>query len=434
LSDSAFALACVGRTLPVCQYAIHSHPKSSTESKIRNYEAVMYVNTTTSYGLVARFFHWTIAVLVLIDIVLGVIGKFTPRSGDTVGFLQLLYSTHKTIGVAVLALAMLRVIWSILQPRPVPLHPQRRAETIAAEAAHWMLYAAIFVLPLSGWVLHSAEVGFAPIWWPFGQNLPFVPKSEVLAHTAANVHWAAGIILAATVAAHISGALKHAIFDRDDTLARMWRGRRAGNAQKETAAHRVPALAALLVWGLTIGGAMTVFAPSNTAQATEQVAASQTTGWAVQGGKVTISVVQMGAPVKGSFANWQAAIDYDPNTGTGQVDASIDATSLTFGSVTDQAKGPEFLDVETYNHATFNGEIARIDGVAHKATGQLTLVGQSVPVTLNFDLTVAEGVAKMSGATVLDRRDFGIGAAYPGESSVGFRVEVLIELTATQPD
>lgn len=393
----------------------------------------MLVNTKTSYGSVARFFHWTIAVLVLIDIALGVMGKFTPRSGDTVGFLQLLYSTHKTIGVTVLALAALRVVWALTQPRPMPLYPERRAETFAAEVAHWLLYAAIFVLPLSGWVLHSAEVGFAPIWWPFGQNLPFVPKSEGLAHTAANVHWAAGIVLAATVAAHISGALKHAILDRDSTLARILHGIEAGSRQGEIGKHTAPALAALLIWGLVIGGAVTVFASPNEAQTSGQVTAGQTTGWTVQNGTVAITVAQMGAAVTGTFANWQAVIEYDPDTGTGHVNASIDTTSLSLGSVTEQAKGPEFFDVETYSKATFDGEIVRGDGVAHRATGMLTLVGKSVPLTLDFDLELANGVATMSGTTVLDRRDFGMGAAYPDESSVGFSVEVLIELTAFQP-
>ena len=110
----------------------------------------MITNTATRYGLVARLFHWTIAILVLANIVLGLLGKFTPRAGDTVAFLQILYSAHKTIGVMVLSLAVLRVVWAISQPRPVPLHPERRIETFAAETVHWVLYAAIFVLPLSG--------------------------------------------------------------------------------------------------------------------------------------------------------------------------------------------------------------------------------------------------------------------------------------------
>ncbi|MCV2892000.1 cytochrome b/b6 domain-containing protein [Lentibacter sp. XHP0401] len=391
----------------------------------------MIANTDNRYGLVARLFHWTIAILVLADIALGLLGKFTPRTGDTVAFLQVLYSTHKTIGVTVLSLAVLRVIWAVSQPRPVPIHPERRFETFAAEAAHWVLYAAIFVLPLSGWVMHSAEVGFAPIWWPFTQNLPFIPKSESLAMTAATVHWISGIVLAVTIAAHISGALKHAVLERDGTLARMWNGREAGNGSATHVKKSAPLLAALVIWAFTIGGALTVFAPAHDVAATSQRSAQQTAGWVVRNGNLSITITQIGAQVTGGFENWQADIVYDPETGTGSVKTVIDTTSLTLGSVTDQAKGPEFFDVTNHAQAVFEGDILRIDEAKHTATGTLTLVGQTFPVTLDFDLELTNGTATVSGGTLLDRRDFGIGAAYPDESSVGFSVEVLIELTAT---
>ena len=393
----------------------------------------MISNTTVSYGRVARFFHWSIALLVLSDIALGLIGKFTPRSGDTVAFLQLLYSTHKTIGVTILALAVLRVGWAILQPRPVPLHPERRLETFAADTAHWVLYAAIFVLPLSGWVIHSAEVGFAPIWWPFPQSLPFIPESERLAGAAANVHWIAGIVLATMVAAHIGGAIKHALIDRDGTLARMWNGRAADKAATHPG-KTASVLAAIGIWTLAIGGALTVFAPAHNVEDASQFPAKQTEGWVVQEGSLSITITQMGAKVTGGFANWQAEIEYDEVTGTGTVKTVIDTTSLTLGSVTDQAKGPEFFDVAAHDTAVFQGDIVKIDGSKHRASGTLTLVGQTVPVTLDFDLEVSAGRAMVSGGTALDRRDFGMGTAYPDESSVGFSVEVQIELVATKAE
>ena len=393
----------------------------------------MISNTTASYGRVARFFHWCIAFLVLADIALGLIGKFTPHSGDTVAFLQLLYSTHKTIGVTILALAVLRVGWAISQPRPVPLHPDRRLETFAADTAHWVLYAAIFVLPLSGWVIHSAEVGFAPIWWPFPQSLPFIPKSERLAGAAANVHWIAGIVLATMVAAHIGGAIKHALIDRDGTLARMWNGRAAGKAATHPG-KTASVLAAIGIWTFAIGGALTVFAPAHNVEAASQFPVKQTEGWVVQDGSLSITIKQMGAEVTGGFANWQAEIEYDEVTRIGAVKTVIDMTSLTLGSVTDQAKGPEFFDVAAHDTAVFQGNIVLIGGPKHQASGSLTLVGQSVPVTLDFDLEVTGRTAKASGGTVLDRRDFGMGMAYPDESSVGFAVEVRIELVATKPE
>jgi polyisoprenoid-binding protein YceI len=162
--------------------------------------------------------------------------------------------------------------------------------------------------------------------------------------------------------------------------------------------------------------------------------AVDTGSWAIQDGTLSITIQQIGAQVTGNFGSWQASINYDPDTGTGQVSAVIDTTSLTLGSVTDQAKGLEFFNVSTHSQATFEGQIAQQNGPAHTATGSLTLVGQTVPVTLNFDLVIINGVATVSGITAVDRRDFGMGAAYPDESSVGFSVGVEIKLTARQPE
>jgi polyisoprenoid-binding protein YceI len=265
-------------------------------------------------------------------------------------------------------------------------------------------------------------VGFAPIWWPFGQNLPFIPKSEGITLTAATVHWMSGIVLAATIAAHISGALKHAVLDRDGTLARMWNGREVGNGATKHVSVNPSLFAAFAVWVFAIGGTLTVFAPTHHDEVTPQLPTAKTAGWAVQNGNLSITITQIGARVTGDFVRWQSTIEYDPETGIGTANVIIDTSSLSLGSVTDQAKGPEFFDIASHAKAVFDAETA---------TGNLTLVGQSVPIAFDFDLEMKDGIATVSGGTTLDRRDFGMGAAYPDESSVGFSVDVLIELTAT---
>lgn len=214
----------------------------------------MLTNTATRYGTLARFFHWSIALLILAAIGLGLIGDNTPRNADTVARLQTIYSAHKTIGITVLLLAVLRIGWAVTQPRPVPLHPERRAETLAAEVVHWALYGAILIMPLSGWVMHASESGFAPIWWPFGQGLPFVPKSDAVAHAAGAVHGLSAWVIYLTVAAHIGGALKHQIIDKDATLARMSHGRDAGDAA--TPHGRAAPVFAVGLWIIVLGVAL----------------------------------------------------------------------------------------------------------------------------------------------------------------------------------
>lgn len=405
----------------------------------------MLANTDTRYGLIARLFHWVIALLILTDLALGLIGENIPRTADTAETLKTLYSVHKTIGVSVLFLAILRILWALVQPRPVPVHPARRAETLLAEVIHWALYGAIIVMPLSGWVIHSSEIGFAPILWPFGQNLPFVVKSEALAHTAGAVHGLSALVIYLTVGLHIAGALKHAVIERDGVLARMLRGRDAGTpGQRATTPHAVPPLVALVLWAGVIGFAVfgpkppmpeaeAAQMPASAPVASATVPTSDLPDWTVQDGSLGIAVMQMGAGVEGRFATWSAAIAYDPDAGTGEVSVTIDTTSLTLGSVTAQAQGPEFFNTATYASATFAGPITRTGaGPDHQVAGTLTLVGQTVPVTLDFTLDLAGDTATMAGQATLDRRDFGMGAGYADESTVGYTVTVDVSLTATR--
>lgn len=391
---------------------------------------IMISNTTNSYGSMARFFHWSIALLILTDIALGLIGDATERNAETAGFLQTLYSAHKTIGVTVLALALLRVIWALTQPKPAPLHPDRKAETFVAEVVHWALYGAIFVMPLSGWVIHSAETGFAPIWWPFGQDLPFVPKSEAVAHVAGAIHGLSAIVIYLTVGAHIAGALKHAIIDRDETIARMTRGTAAG-ASASKGGHFAPLIPAVALWAAIIAMPILTQPATEHPQETAAIASSSDANWNVDSGTLSFTVTQMGAPVVGQFGAWTASIQYE-DAGTGQVEVIIDATSLTLGSVTAQAKGAEFFDTSNHATAVFAAQIEQIDGTSHRANGTLTLVGQTVPVVLDFTLDRNGDAATMTSTATLDRRDFGMGSGYSDETTVGFGVTVDVTLAATR--
>lgn len=393
----------------------------------------MISNTAQSYGLPARALHWLTALLILSAIGLGLYGEGLPRDAAHADTLKTLYSLHKTIGVAAFFTALARILWALIQPKPAPLHPERRAETFAAEAVHWALYGAMLVMPLSGWISHAAASGFAPILWPFGQSLPFVPTSEPLAQATEIVHKLSANVLYAAIALHVVGALKHAFLDRDATLARMTHGARAGAAG---APHggAAPAALAGLIWlavigaGITLPGRLAPEAPRQASPETAAVAGAQ--AWAATEGTLTFTVAQMGAPVTGALPAWSAAIDYDPETGAGTTTVEIDVTQLTLGSVTDQARGPEFFDIARYPSARFEGTIRRLDGAAHEASGTLTLRGTAVPVSLPFTLEITGGTAKMSGQLTLDRRAFGLGAGYGDESTVGFAVTVDVTLTA----
>ena len=386
-----------------------------------------------TYGTVTKIFHWLTAALILAIIPLGIIASdMAFETNEQLAQKAYLFSWHKTLGVAVFFVALLRILWALTHAKPGPLHPERKAETLLAETIHWLLYAALVITPLTGWIAHAATTGFAPIWWPFGQSLPFVPKDEGVAHVFDSLHWVFGKVMIGALILHIAGALKHAFIDRDATLRRMWFG---SAPMPATAHHRAPAAAPVFAALIVAIGVGTAFAlPEEEGEAPQTAALEQVASdWMVQDGTLGITVTQFGNQVQGSFADWTAAIAFDPQAEgeAGQVDVTVSIGSLTLGSVTDQAMGADFFNAADYPTATFSAPITTTaDG--YVADGTLTLKGQAAPVTLPFTLTLDGDTATMQGSTTLNRMDYGIGQSMSDESNLGFGVDVTVSLTATR--
>ena len=408
-------------------------------------------NTFQSYGSVAKTFHWLTALLIFSAFPLGYVANGLAHEIQSPAFdgsqavierATLLFSLHKTIGVTVFATALLRILWALSQPKPGLLHPDRKAEALAAEMVHWLLYGSLVAVPLSGWIHHAATTGFAPIWWPFGQSLPFVPKSEAVAGFFGGVHWVLVWTLAASLGLHIAGALKHHVIDRDATLRRMLPAGRDLPEPPAQSHSLAPLLAALLVWAGALGGgaAIGIFGGQQAAEtgtaAPVVAAAPAPGGWTVQSGTLGISATQMGSVVSGSFGEWTAVINFEePATPgpAGDVAVTVSIASLELGSVAGQAMGADYFDSANFPTALFEAEIEKLTE-GYQAAGTLTIKGQTVPVTLPFELALDGGTAKMTGALSLNRLDFGIGKSLPDESSLAFAVEIAVELEASRPE
>lgn len=393
-----------------------------------------FANTSQTYGSVAKTLHWLTALLILTLIPLGIFANGLPYdTSEELARKAWYFSLHKTLGVMVFFVALARIFWAFSQPKPAPLHPERRAETYLAATVHWLLYGSLLLVPLSGWIHHAATAGFAPIWWPFGQNLPLVPKSESLAATTAGLHIVFERVLVVSIFLHIAGALKHHIIDRDVTLRRMLPGRPDVPLTSKSEGIVLPFASAVAIWGAALAGgaALGVYQSHDNSV---QAAALETvqSDWVVQDGTLEITVSQLGSPVTGSFSDWTAAIRFDETVesgSAGSVEVVIAIGSLTLGSVTTQALGADFFDAEAFPTAAFSAALERsADG--YVAVGTLTVKDQSMPVTLPFDLSVADGVASMSGTTAVDRRDFAVGTSQSDEASLGFGVDISVNLTA----
>lgn len=387
-------------------------------------------NTLHSYGSVARSLHWATALLILLSWPIGYWAESLPYgSGEELAFKAQMFSVHKTLGVAAFFTGLVRVIWALTQIHPAPVSTEHRVEVWVAGFVHWLLYITLLLVPLSGWIHHAASEGFAPILWPFGQNLPLIEKSLSLAAATAVVHVVLTKVLLVTVILHVAGAMKHAVLDRDGTLGRMLLGRPAGKgihgAVRGTAVLAVAVALLAVVLPLSLSNE----APLNAAA---DPVAAQTEGgnWEVTSGQLGIVVAQMGSPVKGSFPTWAAEIQFDPEATTGnRVEVTVDVASLALGSVSAQATGPDFLNAAAHPKAIYAADITKTD-TGYLATGTLTLNGASIPLDLPFTLEIEGENANMVGVTRLDRRDFGIGKTYADEASVGFGVDITVELTA----
>ncbi|MEL6608686.1 MAG: cytochrome b, partial [Pseudomonadota bacterium] len=204
-------------------------------------------NTDARYGSVTKVFHWLTALMIFTVIPLGVVAHNLPVEGDSLALKARLYSMHKTLGLAILFTALARILWAIAQPaRPGTLTPGKKVETFLAATVHFTLYGALVLVPLLGWMTHAATEGFAPIWWPFGQNLPLVPDDPELAERFAHMHQFWERVMVAALLLHIVGALKHHVIDKDATLRRMWFGRTEASGS-DTPHGATPALVAAAI-------------------------------------------------------------------------------------------------------------------------------------------------------------------------------------------
>ena len=394
-------------------------------------------NTQSQYGVVTKTFHWLTALGIVLVIPLGIIANDMPYdTSEQLADKAWLFSLHKTVGVTVFFVALARIAWAVSQPKPAPLHPDRKAETLLAEIVHWLLYGSLILVPLSGWIHHAATEGFAPVWWPFGQNLPLVPDDAAVAEAFAGLHIVFERVLVISLILHVGGAVKHAVIDKDSTLARMWFGKTKAHGQDTPRRHGLSAVLAVVAWAtaLGIGGMLGVYDKGSVAAA---VALQEVdSDWKVQDGTLSITVRQMGADVTGSFANWTADIEFDPtveNGRAGSVTVEIGIASLSLGSVTAQAMGADYFNAETYPTATFIGAIvSEPEPNAYSVDGSLSLRGVAQPLTLPFTMTIIDGEAQMEGEVVLNRQDFGIGDDMTDESQLAFDVVVDVALTAVQ--
>ncbi|MEO6925363.1 MAG: cytochrome b [Rhodanobacter sp.] len=167
------------------------------------------------WGSVSKFFHWTIALAILCNGTFGLLMDLASSPMQKINWLAL----HKSIGLTVLALVLLRILWRWGDGRPAE-EPGPRWQMLAARAVHGVLYVVILAIPLTGWWFNS--VSGKPLQWFKLFNVPaLAAKDEALRHFAHGVHEYLFWFLVLVLVVHVGAALKHHAFDKDNVLRRM---------------------------------------------------------------------------------------------------------------------------------------------------------------------------------------------------------------------
>jgi cytochrome b561 len=174
------------------------------------------------YGPVAKIFHWLIFALLVAQYTIGSIMPHIGRKTLNEGWV----AWHLSVGAAILLVIVLRFLWRLRNPVPVPssIAPWERR---LALITHWTLYALVFVMTVLGWAAANYrgwEVKFLGL-----VPLPaLAPKGAPWAHEAGDIHNILVYVLLAFILLHVAGALFHYFVRRDQVLQRMLRGGKAG--------------------------------------------------------------------------------------------------------------------------------------------------------------------------------------------------------------
>jgi cytochrome b561/polyisoprenoid-binding protein YceI len=366
------------------------------------------------YGDAAIIFHWLIAFLI---IGLLAIGKYMTglEENDPVRFE--LTQLHKSFGICVLVLSILRLLWRFThKPPPEPASLPRWQKHVSG-LVHLGLYALMLALPITGWIMVSASplnldtLLFGVIPWPHIPTFPDLPNKESIASAFHDYHEMASSVLIVLVLAHIGAALKHHFFDKDTILLRMLPN--AGSAGFKT---KLAVVLALLV---AAGG--TLFWLNSSRGAAPILAAGES--------QVSFIADVTGELTNGIFTSSTVVATLDEaNPANSTISAKVMTASITSDNyqVVGSLPDADWFDVKNHPEALFQSTSIESGGVDELlVTGDLTMKAVTQSVTFTMVLTTVDERRIASGSFPIDRRDFSMGLESQASSDyVGFEVQI----------
>lgn len=172
--------------------------------------------TTISYSNGSIYLHWIIAVIVLLMLSLSFFLGDIPKA-----FKPVAYTIHKSMGLTVLFLMLVRIIWIFVKGKPSLPNTMPSWQKVLARVVQYSLYVFLILMPMSGWVMSVAADKIPSYFGLFHITLPLSPD-KALAEFMNETHETIAFILIALISLHIVGALKHYLIDKDEVMQSMF--------------------------------------------------------------------------------------------------------------------------------------------------------------------------------------------------------------------
>ncbi len=383
-----------------------------------------------NYNSIARLLHWVIAALIVSQIVLAKLAERAEDASEVVKQIALL-ANHKSVGITILGLAVIRLLWRFISKPPSLPANIPGWQRLASGFSHWSLYGLLFALPITGWLMSSAAA-YSVSWFSLVTLPDMVQPSEDLKELMHEVHEVLAKLLFAIAVFHILAALKHHFIDKDRIMKRM------------------TSVSGLIIFVLTI--IATSIALGNPGKSSGSDAAdkisveerapsvanqSDAPVWMINYDEsyIRFTATQAGAPFSGEFTGWNADMRFDTSTpASGVFDVRIDLTTV---GTRDQDRDatlatPEWFDSETHPEARFlTGVIAEHDGKFH-ANASLTIKETTKTVDFRFTVERAGTDRVLRGSAKLDRLELAVGTGdWTDTETIGQTVEVEVQVTAS---
>ena len=195
------------------------------------------MHNTSRYTKTAVILHWLIAIFIFGMFALGWYmsdlpkeapkemaydlfdwGIYTWKLSEPTAPRSFYFNLHKSIGITIMALIIIRILWRITHRPPALLSSYKAWEKKLATGVHHLLYLLMVALPVSGIIMATySKYGIKWFGIPFIKGL----DNNSLREIYKEAHEVIGIIILVVIGLHVAGALKHKFIDKDDTLKRI---------------------------------------------------------------------------------------------------------------------------------------------------------------------------------------------------------------------